>query len=145
EISRRMAKSNTEQLPAKPYEPTKREAAGLEAFERRRKARPPIPSMRAHSKRQPNRLEPDHPDAQTAYRLILESIGTSDVEFGQVVMTQLGKLSIPGVIGANTAEAVNAGLTFIRAVRPQDETEAMLATQMAAIHMATMTAAARLS
>jgi hypothetical protein len=36
-------------------------------------------------------------------------------------------------------------MSIINGLNPQDETEAMLATQMAAVHVATMTLARRLS
>lgn len=42
-------------------------------------------------------------------------------------------------------ERVNYALSVVKGIRPRDQVEAMLAMQMAAIHMASMTAASNLS
>jgi hypothetical protein len=140
-----MAKPKTEQLPAKPYEPTKREAVALGAFAERRKQNVPVPSMKVKSRGMISELTPDHPDTETGYRLIMESLGTGDTDFATAILDELAMLAIPGRTKNSDAYHINTGLALARGVRPEDEVEAMLATQMAAIHMATMTTAARLS
>ncbi|MGA0613428.1 hypothetical protein [Paracoccus sp. KR1-242] len=58
----------------------------------------------------------------------------------------LGQISILGSQGKSIdAEASNFALGFVDSMEPQDATEALLLTQMAAIHQATMTMARRLN
>ncbi|RFC68339.1 hypothetical protein [Mesorhizobium denitrificans] len=137
--------AKTAQAPAKPYEPTPRENKALSAFELRRQNTIPTPVMKATKKGKDLRIAPDHEDKETGYKLIMEAIGTADPDFVQIALEQLTKLAIPGATAPCTPEALNASLALVRGIRPQDEVEAMLAIQMSAIHMATMTTAARLS
>jgi len=137
-----MAKAK-QNLPAKPYEPTRGEKAALNAFEKRRKQKRQPPSMKADA--EGKELLPDHPDIATGYRLIMESMGTGDTDFASAILDELSMIAVPGRTKQSRAYHLNTGLALARGIRPQDEVEAMLATQMAAIHMATMTTAARLS
>lgn len=63
-----------------------------------------------------------------------------------VINGLLGQISILGSPGTKTdANASNFALGFVDSMEPQDATEALLLTQMAAIHQATMHMARRLN
>jgi len=75
--------------------------------------------------------------------LAMFDMGTGDVRFYQGLICQIAELGEPGQSVSETAS--NFALSVVRGVAPTDEVEAMLATQMAAVHMATMTLARRLN
>ena len=88
-------------------------------------------------------LEPDHPDKATGYALLMEALGTTDVDFA---IGLLGQLANAGSKGSEVdIGSVNFMLSTIDGIKPRDQVEAMLAAQMAAVHMATMTFARRLA
>ena len=64
--AKRSAKSAAPSVPAKPYEPTPKEQAALDAFKARRAARAPSPYMKVSRKGNVAELAPDHPDRETA-------------------------------------------------------------------------------
>ena len=85
----------------------------------------------------------DHKDASIGNLLIMESFGTANEKFANGLLSQLVNV---GCRGKDVKEDdVNFMLAVIAGIEPRDETEAMLAAQMAAIHNATMTAARRLA
>ena len=71
------------------------------------------------------------------------SLATTSDDFFNGVITQL--------VNAGcrrkdvTSDGINFALALVTGIQPRDETEALLAAQMAAVHNATMTAARRLS
>ena len=73
----------------------------------------------------------------------MDALGTASVSFLNGLMTQLANVGCQG----QEAQAgdINFMLAMVEGVGPRDQTEAMLAAQMAAIHNATMTAAQRLA
>jgi hypothetical protein len=88
-------------------------------------------------------LEPDHPDEATGYALLMEAFGTTNLDFTVGLIGQLANA------GSNGREvdviATNFMISVIDGIKPRDQMEAMLAAQMAAVHMATMTFARRLA
>ena len=75
--------------------------------------------------------------------LLAEAIGTTDGDF---VKGLLDKSSTPVLKADEVDEAgLNFMLSVVKDVKPKDQLEAMLAAQMAAVHMATMTLARRLA
>jgi len=72
---------------------------------------------------------------------LMAALGTGDRHFMGGLLMQLGKIS------GQTAdpEGLNFLLAAVEGIEPRDETEAMLAAQMAAIHSATLTLAARMN
>jgi hypothetical protein len=75
--------------------------------------------------------------------LLAQALGTNDLAF---VYGLLHQLANAGSTGTDINEAgVNFMLSVINGVGPKDQVEAMLAAQMAAVHMATMTFARRLA
>jgi hypothetical protein len=88
-------------------------------------------------------LKPNHPDEATGYFLLMEALGTTDVDFTLGLIGQLANAGSKG--GEVDVGRVNFMLSIIEATKPRDQVEAMLAAQMAAVHMATMTSASRLA
>lgn len=131
-------------VPKKQYEPTEREVASLEALKTRKSARVPAPAL-AYSTDDDgnNRVRLDHPDPGVATKLLMEAVGTADQNFLALLTKQL---SNAGTLGKEAdGEGPNFMLSVVKSVQPKDEIEAMLASQMAAVHMATMTFARRLA
>jgi len=72
---------------------------------------------------------------------VMRAIGTLDIDFYQGFASQLVNV---GTIGPKAdPNGSNFVLSVVKGIEPQDQMEAMLAAQMAAIHNATMTMARR--
>ena len=85
----------------------------------------------------------DHPNSTVGLSLLAEALGTANLDFVRVFLHQLVNA---GSQGQTPDEAgINFMLAVIKGIKPNDQLEAMLAAQMAAIHMATMTFARRLA
>jgi hypothetical protein len=75
--------------------------------------------------------------------LIMQALATADPDFFDGLLAQIVNA---GSQGKGVDErGVNFMLATIKAIAPKDEVETMLAAQMAAVHMATMTFARRLA
>ena len=85
----------------------------------------------------------DHKDEATGWKHLMASLGTDSADFMAGVLSQLANAVSPGK-GAD-AEAINFALAVISGVEPKDELETMLAMQMVAVHLATMTFTRRLA
>ena len=73
----------------------------------------------------------------------MESLGTADFDFYAGLLTQLANV---GTQEKTLDErGTNFMLAMVRGIGPKDEIEAMMAAQMAAVHMTTMTFARRLA
>jgi hypothetical protein len=84
-----------------------------------------------------------HADPDLAHILLMADLGTCDPDFMAGVQGQVAAI---GAHGRKIDEgASNFLLSVVRGVQPRDELEAMLATQMGAIHQATMMMARRLN
>lgn len=123
-------------------EPTEQERTALRGYLDRRAAQP-APRIRVSKDGSTTTITPDHPDKTIGHVLLAEAIGTTDDDFLKGLLRQLGNA------GSQGGELDEAGLNFMLAVvkdvKPKDQLEAMLAAQMAAAHMATMTFARRLA
>jgi hypothetical protein len=87
-------------------------------------------------------IEPDHPDAIVGHALTMNTFGSVDKEFCAGMMQQL-------VAANETDERIDEGrlnymVSIINGIEPRDQVEAMLAAQMAAVHVASMNFARRL-
>ncbi len=128
---------------AKSYEPTPQERAAMEAYLARTKETPPSPRVKVSMKGDVVQTSPDHPDQLIGRALLMEALGTSDPSFWEGI---LGQLANAGTHGRIVDEReLNFMLSMVIGVEPRDQVEAMLATQMAAVHMAIMTFARRLA
>jgi hypothetical protein len=87
-------------------------------------------------------LELDHPDAVIGHALTMNAFGSADGEFCAGMMKQLVKANESGE-GINEG-GLNFMVSIINGIEPRDQVEAMLAAQMAAVHVASMNFARRL-
>jgi hypothetical protein len=128
---------------AAPYEPTPREKAAIDDYRARKAGKSPSPDLKITKGQEQVRVEPDHPDNATGSRLLMNAVGTTSPAFYQGLISQLVNASGKGQ--EPDEGAVNFSLSVIKSIQPQDEIEAMLAAQMAAVHMASMSFARRLA
>lgn len=124
----------------KAYEPTAREAKALSSFARRKEATRKAPYLRADQVQGENkmqaRIQPNHPDLAVAYDLMMEAFGVTE---SQLLMGLLKDLT--GLAQKDKSvdpDTMNYAVAIVRGIDPQDPTEALIASQMAAIHMSMM-------
>jgi hypothetical protein len=119
------------------YKPTPAEAEALKAYFAASSDR--APRMKVTSKG----VAPDHPNLGVAQIALMQAIGTTDADFYSGIILQLMNVVSPG---KEPDEAgTNFMLSIVKGIKPRDQIEAMLAAQMAAVHMASMTFARRLA
>jgi len=124
----------------KPYEPTKADLRAVEAYRAAKDTHGP--RLKVSIEGSNAKIDPDHPDRTIGILAIMRAIGTTDLDFFDGLMLQLVNASK----GEGPPEkAVNFMLAVIKGIEPRDQIEAMLAAQMAAVHMASMTFARRLA
>jgi hypothetical protein len=88
-------------------------------------------------------IAPDHPDKLVGQMLLMDALGTADLDFFNGLLNQLASA---GSQGRQIDEReLNFMLSVVKGIQPRDQLEVMLAAQMAAVHMATMTFARRLA
>jgi hypothetical protein len=141
-------KSGEPKVPSKSadakYEPTEPERSVLSKQQSRRSAENPAPLLKVVSiAGKSTSLSLDHVDHAVGFELLQEALGTADPVFAQGLINQLAKLSSSD--GLVSGHDLNFIVSIIKALKPTDELEAMLAAQMAGIHLATMTFAGRLA
>jgi hypothetical protein len=129
---------------AKSHIPNEGEQKALEAYKERQASKPPSIGLKLSKMDDgENQLSTDHPDQDIGVALLAEAIGTTDHHFMSVFLQQIANA---GSHGQDLDEqAPNFMLSVVRSIQPRDEMEAMLAAQMAAVHMATMSFARRLA
>jgi hypothetical protein len=134
-------KTDTKDL-VTPYEPTPNERAAMVAYVAR-KEKPLAPRMKVLEKGGVYQIAPDYPEAAIAHVLLMKAIGAKDVDFLDGLLKQLVNAGTQG----RTADehGLNFMLSVVKGIEPKDQVEAMLAAQMAAVHMSTMTFARRLA
>ena len=74
----------------------------------------------------------EHRDSLAGTALIMEAIATTDADFYAGFVTQLARA------GGEDEQQLNFMLSVVKGIKPQDQLEAMLAAQMAAVHSGTM-------
>jgi hypothetical protein len=127
---------------AKPdYEPTKRERAVVSRFLNEQAEW--APRVKISGPEDPGVITPDHPKKTIGLLLLMEAIGTADTDFFNGILGQLANASSHG--NEVDERKINFMLSVIKGIEPRDQVEAMLATQMAAVHMAIMMFASRLA
>jgi hypothetical protein len=105
-------------------------AAIKKVFEQRKIA--PAPPLKVEN----GKVSIDHPDKATGLLLMQNALGTSDQAFMFGLLKQLASATSGGPTVDETD--LNFMVSVIKGIEPRDQVEAMLAAQMAAIHMATM-------
>jgi hypothetical protein len=130
--------------PGPPYTPTERERQAAQRVLDRRANKAPAPRFKVESPAANLvNISADHPDPHICHTLLADAFATGDFEFAGGLLTQLTDASRSGKIA--TKQELKFMLSVVAGINPRDETEALLAAQMAAIHNATMMAARRLN
>jgi hypothetical protein len=136
-------KSTPSSAVVKPYEPTPGEVKATKAWLARREEKNSAPRMKVTNNKGPNEIAPDHVDQALGQILLMESLGTSEPDFLDGFIGQLANVGSQGSVVEE--RGLNFMLAIVKGVEPKDQVEAMLAAQMAAVHMSTMTFARRLA
>jgi histone H3/H4 len=118
----------------KSYERTLLEKAAPRRIHARASAEPPSPKLKVTYESGKVSLDPDHPDPIAGCVLLLDAMGTEDVILAEGLLNQIMNVARTGK--ELTSRDVNTMLATMHAIAPRDATEALLASQMAAIHVA---------
>lgn len=124
------------------YIPTEREKEACQRVLARRKTGTPAPRFKVTKIDGRLTIDPAHPNLACNVALLADMLGTGDTYFADGVLYQLANITANGQ--ELSSIDLNTVVAFVRGIGPRDPTEALLATQMAAIHNATMIAARRL-
>lgn len=116
------------------YRATEAERAALNKQIERQNAELPAPRIKMVEGGKGKTLTLDHPDTDVAVRLFKEALGTANPDFANGILKQLAS-SQSGTIDERD---LNFMLSVIAGIKPNDQLEAMLATQMAAVHIEMM-------
>jgi hypothetical protein len=108
----------------------------------RREAKPQIRLKISKNGSDPQ-IELDHPDKTVGWALVMEALASADYDFANGIVDQLANASGHGQ--DISEHGLNFMLSVIKGIEPRDQLEAMLAAQMAAVHVASMTFAGRLA
>jgi len=119
------------------YEPGPSERLVLETYLQSAAAAPPRIKVRDGKV-----VASDHPDPAVGQVLLMAALGTADHDFFRGVVGQLGDATSRD--GKVDEQALNFMLSVVKGIKPRDQVETMLAAQMAAVHVATLTCARRL-
>ena len=140
---RRTALAKRQTSTPQAYTMTKKEREFADAF--RNRCDETVPAVGFRMKDEGNSLEVglDHPDKAVGELLFMHALGTTNADFANGLINQL--INVLGKGKAINAAGLNHIVSMVQGIAPRDETEAMLAAQMAALHNATMTAARRLN
>jgi hypothetical protein len=124
-----------------PYKPTPAEAEATRAYLAAKEKRGPRLKVAVTGKNEVQ-IGVDHPDSTIGVVALMGALGTTDYDFYNGLIGQL-------INASKESEASESGTNFmlsvIKGIEPRDEIEAMLAAQMAAVHMASMKFARRVS
>jgi len=125
------------------YIPTPAEGKVIGSLLKKAKEAAPLASARVDKKAECTRLAWDHPSQEIGAALWANALGCTDFRFAATILKQLAGFS---TAGTDVREAeLNDVLSLVRGLAPRDPTEALLVTQMVAIHAATMVASRRLT
>lgn len=125
-----------EQLPAKPYEVTARDAADLKAFSERRRNAPKATRYKVGKN---NHLAVEHPEAKVGEVQTMLALATTDSNLFDAFLHHMAQTT---GAGDNISErGFNRTLAVVRGIAPRDPVETMLAIQMAAVHDAMLRSA----
>jgi hypothetical protein len=124
------------------YQPTERELAAVRKCVDRDAAQL-APRLKIRKNGAAATIELDHPDATVGAALLAEALGTADVDFVEGLVRQIADAAGPH--RQFKEGELNFMLSVVKGATPRDQFEAMLATQMAAVHMAAMRLGRRLA
>jgi hypothetical protein len=136
-----MTKKKPEPNVAKPkYERTSQELTAIKKLVAQNAAKP-APRLKVLN--EGTTILPAHPDRLAGQALLMDALGTADLDFYGGLIDQLANAA--GLKGEVDERSLNFMLSVMKGIEPKDQVEALLAAQMAAVHMATMTLARRLA
>jgi hypothetical protein len=128
-MASRKSKTAAEAKPA--WERTPQE---INAIEKVHAERFNVPRLKASTSESGLSITAEHVDEVAGAALIMQALGTADMDFFSGLIMQLSKAG-----GGEANELVlNFMLAVIKGIKPRDQMEAMLGAQMAAVHLATM-------
>lgn len=125
------------------YKATEPERVALKKQLDRLAVLPPAPRLTVRNNGTKKVFELDHPKLVVGRGLLMEALGTADFDFYKGVMSQIIKAASHN--GEVNEEEINFMLSVIKGIAPQDQLEAMLALQMAVIHITVMSFAPHFS
>jgi hypothetical protein len=132
-----MAKKRPPPGPAnREYQPTAQERIKLQAQEARKHAAT-APRLKIGTRAGLPNIEPDHSDSKVGSALLMEAIGTCDPDFTRGLIKYM-VAAVEEEEGRVDEAAINFMLAVVKDIKPTDQLEAMLAAEMAALHVATM-------
>ena len=117
------------------YKPSVAELAAIDRCQARSAARASLRFTAADG--ETGQLKIDHPDVSIAIAVYMDAFGSVDKAFCDGIINQLIKLTdirydIDGIVDLNFL------ISIINGIAPRDQLEAMLAAQMAAVHLVSM-------
>jgi hypothetical protein len=124
------------------YKPTQHEKSARQRFNDRKRQNPPSPRYKLKRVGKKATVVSEHPNPDDNIMLLTDTFATGNVELCRGLLQQVYQ-NTDGDDAAR-AQELNCALATVRGIAPRDETEALLAVQMAAIHHAAMMAARRL-
>lgn len=125
------------------YVPTAREQAAMDRHAERAKSTPSRATIKSETVDGASRLSPAHVDEQTGTYLFLDTFATSDPNFANAVAHPLMTTAkLNG--GEEDATVLTQLLALVQGLAPRNETEAILISQMVAVHNALMVQVRRL-
>ncbi len=125
------------------YMPTMAELAAIDRVSRRLSVAPPPKYRIERTATGVTNLKADHPDAHMTRLLLVDACASGSETFATGLLNQVVQVARTGP--ELKVDDLNFMLAAVRGINPRDETEALFAVQMAAIHNATMVAARRLN
>ena len=136
-----MTKKDSNKVAEPPYKPTPFEVEAARAYFAGREKSGPRLKVTTDAN-EVTKIALDHPDLGCGQLALMKAIGTSDAEFYDGLIGQLLNASKEK---RASEKGTNFMLAVVKRIEPRDQLEAMLAAQMAAVHMASMTFARRLA
>jgi hypothetical protein len=115
------------------YQPTDREIAALEQYNARVAAAPTAPRLKVTQGEEARRYDLDHPNTPLASALLMEALGSASADFVNGLLAQMAKVDTRG--NEIDESKLNFLLSVVKGIKPNDQLEAMLAAQMAIVHM----------
>ena len=120
--------------PAIPYQPTGREArTGLAAVDRAERTIPAPKVTLIHKEGQAPDLKIEHADTAAGQVLLSEALGIAEWDLTWDILKQL-MMMFTTKGDPSTYSALYSSLETVKGIRPRDETEALMAVQMTAVH-----------
>jgi len=113
----------------------------VEAIEKVHAERFNVPRVKVSTSESGLSITTEHVDQVAGTALIMQALGTADMDFFSGLIMQLAKAD-----GGEANEVLlNFMLAVIKGIKPRDQIEAMLAAQMAVVHSASMTFSRKLA